>query len=121
MDTNYKHYFGTPEKASKMRVERWSDDMTDGLYVWREDELIASLRLQDGFTFESWLEEDCGIREESVTVNIDGARFVMREITSRGKFRFDLECETLPGVYIERLMKMWPHIAVKGEITVSEC
>lgn len=122
MQTNYRHYFGTPQKASQMTVERWCDDedIKDGVTVWQGDELIVCLCRQDGDSFESWLEKDCGIREEPVTINIDGARFVMREVTSLGKFRFDLECETLPGVYIARLMKMWPHIAVKGEITVSE-
>lgn len=122
METNYKHYFGTPQKASQMTVERWNDDegMKDGVTVWHGDELIVSLCRQDGDSFESWLEKDSGISKEPVTIAIDGAKFALAQInTVDRKMTFNIRCEVPIDDEIYRLYDFSSY-RITGAIMVHE-
>lgn len=60
METNYKHYFGTPRRTSNMNIIPWSDNegIYDGIDVWRDDDLVAHLCYQEGDRFRAWLESE---------------------------------------------------------------
>lgn len=123
METNYRHYFGTPQKASQMTVERWGDDegMKDGVTVWQGDELIVSLCSQDGDSFESWLEKDCGISKEPVTIAMDGAKFALGQLNTLDReMIFDIHCEVPIDNENYRLVDFSSY-RITGAITVSEC
>lgn len=58
--TNWEKYFGSPEKTALMRIQRFSEDydLDDGVDVWQGDELIETLWIHKGRSFEEWLKEE---------------------------------------------------------------
>lgn len=126
MDTNYQHYFGTPEKASQMRVTGWiqgdeGDGEKEGIFVYKGDELIADLCIEDGESFESWLYADCGVYKKPVTIEIDGAKFALAQLrTGDRKMVFDIHCEVPIDNENYRLVDFSSY-RITGAITVSEC